>query len=600
MHDAVTSSLRKGGPLALALVLGCGSPMPMIDAGTPDASPPDSAVPDAAVCMLHPGDLPGTRNIAAGALLPDMTFETATGSVSLTDYHVPCAPRAELIIVRSLAAWSGHSLWHVAHTTSLMTHPQRARFHVIDVLIAGVDGLPSRSADLPDLVARYDMPPDAIGLDPTERFGPVALGGIRLPAVMFIDARTLQLVRPLFVPRAGAVEHEVDVQLARLDGASPPAPYNPTLTDARFSDDEWDLIQGMAWSSTLPPDASNAHADDPAAAMLGAALLADTGLSPAGVACATCHQSAHGLSDGRAVGHGVMDVTRNTPTLYTAALTRWPFWDGRVDSLWAQALGPSENAREMGSSRLFIAHRIQTTHRTAYEAVFGAMPDLSDSARFPAAGLPGDPAWSAMTSADQDTVTRIFTNFGKAIEAHERTLGPPPTRFDAYLAGDLTALSAMERDGLHEYIQDGCADCHFGPQLANGAFHSIAMPGFGSGAALDVGRIAAFDILAASPFRREGAYADAVATDPLAGLSAFPESMRGAFRTPTLRALSETAPYGHAGTFANIHDVVVHYATIRMPMTPDPRVAGVVDPHVVGFDNVPGRVDIITAFLGTL
>lgn len=587
--------------LWLSLLAGCTPTSPATDASAGDAAAVDASdtfAVDAATCT--PGELPGDRSIAAGGLLPDMTFTTATGAVSLTDYHVPCAPQAELIIVRSLTAWSGHSRWHAEHTGALLSHPQRARFHVIDVLTAGVDGLPSRAADLAEFSARYDVAPDALGLDPEERFAPVALGGIRLPMVLVIDARTLQLVRPLFVPRAGYVESIIDQVLARLDGAPPPGPFAPPLTDGRFSADEWDLVQGMAWPATLPPDPSNAHADDPAAATLGAALLTDTGLSPAGVACATCHQSAMGFGDGLAVGHGVMDVTRNTPTLFASAFVRWPFWDGRVDSLWAQALGPSENPREMGSSRLFIAHRIQAMHRTAYEAVFGAMPDLSDTARFPAAGLPGDPAWDGMAAADQDVVTRIFTNMGKAIEAHERTLSPPHTRFDDYVAGDMTALTTMERDGLHEYILDGCADCHFGPALANGAFHAIHMPGFGTGTMVDVGRIGVLTTLTGSPFRREGAFADGSSTDPLAGLTAFPESMRGAFRTPTLRALSSTGPYGHAGTFTTIRDVVVHYATIRMPSTPDPRVTGVVDPHIVGFDNIPGRVDTITAFLQTL
>ena len=98
----------------------CGSPPPQADGGGPDAAPDaglaDDAALDAFVCTLRPGDLPGERRIAAGALLPNMTFATETGSVSLTDYHAPCAARSELIVVRSLAAWSGLSGWQVAHT----------------------------------------------------------------------------------------------------------------------------------------------------------------------------------------------------------------------------------------------------------------------------------------------------------------------------------------------------------------------------------------------------------------------------------------------------------------------------------------------------
>ncbi len=154
-----------------------------------------------------------------------MTFATTDGSVSLTDFHVPCASRAELIVIRSLAGWSGHSGWHVAHTARLLAHPERARVHFVDVLVEGVDGLPSATSDLAELTARYDEPPDAVGVDPDERLGVLALAGIRLPIVVLLDARDLRAVRTLFAPRAGVIEHEIDSALARLDGTAPPGPY---------------------------------------------------------------------------------------------------------------------------------------------------------------------------------------------------------------------------------------------------------------------------------------------------------------------------------------------------------------------------------------
>jgi cytochrome c peroxidase len=280
---------------------------------------------------------------------------------------------------------------------------------------------------------------------------------------------------------------------------------------------------------------------------------------------------------------------------------RWPFWDGRVDSLWAQALGPIENPREMRSSRLFVAHRVASMHRAAYEAVFGVMPDLSDAARFPSAGGPGDAAWEAMSAADRDVVTRVLVNVGKAVEAYERTLAPPHTRFDDYLAGNVDALTTIERDGLREYVREGCADCHYGPAMSDSAFHAIGMPGVGTDATLDVGRAAAFAPLSSSTFRRQGAFSDDTsAADPLAGLTGFDEAMIGAFRTPTLRALRASGPYGHAGTFTIVRDVVVHYARIRMPHAADPHVAGSLDAHLVGFDDIASRVDPLTAFLMTL
>jgi cytochrome c peroxidase len=588
-------------------LLACGSPMPERDGGATDSSPAtdaDANAPEDASdggCTLRPGDLPGDRRVASAALFPDLTFETETGTTALHDFHVPCAPRPELIVVRSLAAWSGHSGWHVANTARLLAHPERARLHFVDVLVEDVDGSPARASDLTAFAARYDAMPDALGIDPDERLGALALVGIRLPVVVLLDARDLRAVRTLFAPRAGEIEHEIDRALAMLDGEPPPAPFDPALVDGRFSEDEWDLIEGMAYPAAPPSDPSNAHADDPAAAALGATLFDDTGLSPSGVGCRSCHQAASAFTDTLPVGHGVSDVTRNTPTIVASAFVRWPFWDGRVDSLWAQALGPTESAREMGSSRLFVAHRLWDTHRTAYETVFGALPLLDDVARFPASGTPGDAAWEAMAPSDQDAIDRVFSNYGKAIEAFERTVSPPPTAFDAYVAGDPTALTELERDGLRELLRDGCVDCHHGPALSDGAFHAIDMPGFGTGAEADVGRLAALEALETSRFRRQGAYSDAPSTpDPIAGVTSFDASTTGAFRTPTLRALSLTAPYGHAGTFATLHDVVSHYARITMPSDPDPRVTGDLDAHIVGFDDVPARVDPMTAFLGTL
>ena len=139
-----------------------------------------------------------------------------------------------------------------------------------------------------------------------------------------------------------------------------------------------------------------------------------------------------------------------------------------------------------------------------------------------------------------------------------------------------------------------------GLALAGCATAQPASGDAGTDASLDVGRIAAFAVLSASPFRRGGAYSDGASPDPLAGLTSFPESTRGAFRTPTLRGLSATAPYGHAGTFADVRSVVRHYAAIRMPHMADPHVAGTLDTHIVGFDDVAGRVDPIVAFLMTL
>jgi cytochrome c peroxidase len=543
-------------------------------------------------CTGVPGVLEGERAIRAGALLPDLAFTTEGEPTSLARFHTPC--EARVIVLRSMTAWSGPSAWHAAHTARLRAEP---RVTIVDLLTEGADALPAESDDLASFRARYDVPPDALAIDPEDRLAPLAFGGVRLPLVAIVDARDLRVVRLLFAPHAGETEYEVQVALAAIEGrARPPLP-SKALVDGRFTEDAWDLIRGMRWA---PPgeDRSNAVADDVTAAGVGATFFEDAGLSPTGVGCASCHRPDLAFTDGRPVGRGVGDVTRNTPTLFGAAHTRWPFWDGRTDSLWAQALGPMESPLEMGSSRLYVAHRVFDVHRRSYEAVFGSMPDVSDLGRFPASGLPGEPAYDAMSADDRDTVTRIAVNVSKAMAAFERTLSPPETAFDRYLEGDMEALTSTERDGLALFVETACIQCHHGPTLSDDAFHNIRMPG---SVAADLGRLAALGPLLASPFRRQGVYSDdETIPDPLSGIAALPERTRGAFRTPPLRALSSTGPYGHGGTFATLREVVVHYATVRGTPSTDDRVVGALDPHVPGFENVEERVAPLTAFLETL
>ena len=189
------------------------------------------------------------------------------------------------------------------------------------------------------------------------------------------------------------------------------------------------------------------------------------------------------------------------------------FWDGRTDSLWSQALAPPEGSNEEASSRLAIAHFLAAHYATPYADVFGAMPDLSDATRFPAAGKPGDPAWDGMLPADQTTINQIFSNYGKAIEAYERRLVSPafrPSAFDQFLAGDAAALSPQAIAGATIFIgRGGCQECHRGPLFSDFQFHNIGAPQQGDHVpAIDTGRAAGIPILMASIFNRSGTFSD--------------------------------------------------------------------------------------------
>lgn len=595
MRRAAQRALARGLVLGAALCIACTPPPIAPDGGVEDAGA-DSASEVDAGCTAVPGDLTGERTIAAGALLPDLTLDTPDGPTSLGALHAPCEQR--VIVIRSMASWSGPSQWHAGHTASLLAD---GRIDVVDLLTEDEDAAPATLAAGTRWTSRYDVAPTLLAVDPLDRFATIAFGGIRLPLVAIVDARDLRVVRVLFAPHAGDVEHAALVALAEIDGVAPPGREEPLRVDERFPEDAWDLITAMQWAPP-PPDLSNAVADDAEAAGVGATFFEDAGLSPEGVGCATCHDPGRAFTDGLAVGQGVAEVRRNTPALFGASHERWLFWDGRADSLWAQALGPIESPLEMASSRLYVAHRVFTVHRRSYEAIFGAMPPLDEVAsgepRFPPEGGPGDAAYDAMSEADRDAVTRVLVNVAKAIAAYERTLSPPETAFDRYVAGDHEALTPLQRDGLLRFVENGCIQCHHGPTLSDGAFHAIDMPGHELG---DRGRIDVLPELAASPFRRHGPYSDdASAFDPLGGVSSFDAQSRGAFRTPSLRGLPDTAPYGHGGTFTTLREIVEHYATARAMPPTDPRVEGMLDPHVPGFESTSAQIDTITALLSAL
>lgn len=333
-------------------------------------------------------------------------------------------------------------------------------------------------------------------------------------------------------------------------------------------------------------DPSNRVADDPRAARLGHRLFFDTSLSASGtVACATCHRPERAFDDGLATSVGLGPASRNTPTLIGAFHSPWFYWDGRRDSQWAQALAPLEAADEMGSTRLEVVRRIanDTRYRAEYEALFGAPPDFGDPERFPPrAGPFGDAsardAWDRLAESERDRVNRTFANVGKAIAAYERVLVPAPARFDAYVGhlvdGDLAAarrtLDADEIAGLRLFLDGArtqCLRCHNGPLFTNHGFHDIASSRLGS--LPDLGRFAGLQAVLLDPFNCLGRYSDApkehctelrfVDRRELATLS-------GAFKTPTLREVSRTAPYFHDGSLETLEDVVAHYR--RPPADP--------------------------------
>lgn len=335
---------------------------------------------------------------------------------------------------------------------------------------------------------------------------------------------------------------------------------------SKWTDLDLMVLQRLSLDSLpdLEPDPTNAVADDPRAREFGHKLFFDMRLSANGsVSCATCHQPDRRFTDGFPKGRGIGLSGRNTRSIVGTAYSPWLYWDGRKDSQWAQALSPLEDPAEHGGNRMSYARFIATDpeYRLLYENLFGELPDISDTSRFPETAAPLDDAganaaWQAMSDEDRLAVNRVFSNIGKAIAAYERLIMPGPSRFDTYVRDLLngnsespgSALTDEEILGLQLFIDKArCTECHNGPLLTNNEFHNTGILSF-PGDVPDRGRIDGLKKVLADPFNCLGQFSD----DPekrCAELNYVRTGIEliGATRTPSLRNLGGTAPYSHKG-----------------------------------------------------
>ena len=178
---------------------------------------------------------------------------------------------------------------------------------------------------------------------------------------------------------------------------------------------------------------------------------------------------------------------------------------------------------------------------TVFNAVFakrqfwdGRSPDLEDQATGPIQAAPEmdmhkDMAVKVVTSIPEykKSFEKVFSNekitietIGKAIGAFERTL-VTPSRFDDYLNGDENALTKEEKDGLKTFIKVGCASCHSGVALG--------------------GTMQPFPV--AKPYK-------------YANVGDFKGNKNGMVKTPTLRNVTQTAPYFHNGAVWSLKEAV--------------------------------------------
>jgi len=299
------------------------------------------------------------------------------------------------------------------------------------------------------------------------------------------------------------------------------------------------------------------------------------------VSCSGCHVPESNFVDTRSPHRQISLAAqwgkRRAQTLLGVASLPLLNWDGRRDSIWSQAVGVMENSSEFNSGRLFVAEQIFRLYRAEYEKIFGPMPPLDDATRFPqleaseagcvagpvetaaCRGKPGDKAdYDGMAAKDQDAVTTVVVNVAKSIAAYVSLLRCGPSRFDAWLAGDTEALTRSEQRGAALFVGAGkCASCHSGPNFTDGQFHNVGLrPAVVAVAFTDTGDDGAKTGVALNledPLNSKGPFSDG---DRGALPAAVTAAHEGAFRTPTLRCISQQPSFMHTAQLGSLAQVM--------------------------------------------
>ena len=245
---------------------------------------------------------------------------------------------------------------------------------------------------------------------------------------------------------------------------------------------------------------------DPQKISLGNRLFHDTRLSSNGkLSCVSCHRDAFGGADRlpRSLDRDNQPLDLNSPTVWNSGLNFRQFWDGRAVTLEEQVDGPILNVREMNSTWPEVVSKLKqdkgyiSTFRALYP--HGIQPD----------------------------------SIREAIATYERSLITPNSRFDQYLRGDRSAITAIEKAGYDRFKSYGCVACHQGVNVGGNMFQRL---GVMSDYFMDRGEIREADM---GRMTITGRTRD-----------------RYVFKVPSLRNIELTAPYLHDGSIETLAETI--------------------------------------------
>ena len=235
--------------------------------------------------------------------------------------------------------------------------------------------------------------------------------------------------------------------------------------------------------------------------MLGKKLFLDPRLSHDNtISCESCHHLNYGGADSVKFSVGVNGRlgTINSPTVFNSVYNIAQFWDGRAKDLKEQVSGPITNHVEMATNEKEIV-----------------------------AKLSKDPYYvKSFHKLYKDGIT--LENISDAIAAFEKRLITPNAKFDLYLKGDTSALTAKEKAGYRLFKNLGCISCHNGVNIGSNMFQKFGIFVEHNTSDTNLGR---YNV---THDERDKYY----------------------FKVPTLRNIEKTAPYFHDGSAATLEDAV--------------------------------------------
>src|ERR687891_976827 len=292
---------------------------------------------------------------------------------------------------------------------------------------------------------------------------------------------------------------------------------------------EWGHAGGPAEIGPLPPlPIPEDNPMTPEKVELGKRLFFDPRLSADGsLACVSCHLPDEGWATHTPLSpaYPTNMERRLSPTLINVAYNKTLLWDGRAGALEKQALGPIQNPLHMNQNLELLIEKLKAipTYEEQFQQVFG-------------------------TSVTPEAL-------GKALAAFERTLVTRNAPFDRYMTGDWQAMSEGALRGMELFRGKArCIVCHHGPNFTDSQFHNLGVPAAPLLSDPLVQAAIRFDAK-----RMNVPEYQSVREDLGRYLVTKEEKDRGAFRTPTLRNVTQREPYMHNGVFHSLEEIVDFY-----------------------------------------